>query len=83
MLDCVGADEKCLCVSDPSVAAYLPIVQSSLPRILNAAAPPGGAARENRKQCLKVNGVYGRGLWMGATGRVPGFPIDRLLSGRG
>lgn len=37
-----------------SVMAYLPIVQNSLPRILNAAAPPGGVARENRKQCLKV-----------------------------
>lgn len=36
------------------VAAYLPIVQTSLPRILNATAPPGGVARENRKQCLKV-----------------------------
>uniref|UniRef100_A0A7I4A4D8 PWWP domain-containing protein n=1 Tax=Physcomitrium patens TaxID=3218 RepID=A0A7I4A4D8_PHYPA len=40
------------------VAAYLPIVQSFLPRILNAAAPPGGAARENRKQCLKVLNLW-------------------------
>lgn len=112
MLACVGADEMGLCLLDPSVAAYLPIVQSFLPRILNAAAPPGGAARENRKQCLKVSGVYGD-CWgilfswafsiVGArihsfiyfillvrqgsvggcyTGRVLGFSIDRLLSGR-
>ncbi|XP_010278561.1 PREDICTED: protein HUA2-LIKE 2-like isoform X2 [Nelumbo nucifera] len=29
-------------------------VQAMLPRLLSAAAPPGNAARENRKQCLKV-----------------------------
>nr|XP_024381171.1 protein HUA2-LIKE 1-like [Physcomitrium patens] len=40
------------------VVAYLPIVQSFLPRILNAAAPPGGGARENRKQCLKVLNLW-------------------------
>ncbi|KAG0604909.1 hypothetical protein M758_9G018500 [Ceratodon purpureus] len=40
------------------VSAFLPIVQASLPRILNAAAPPGGSARENRKQCLKVLNLW-------------------------
>lgn len=40
------------------MAVFLPIVQSFLPRILNAAAPPGGVARENRKQCLKVNVLH-------------------------
>ncbi|XP_011625693.1 protein HUA2-LIKE 2 isoform X2 [Amborella trichopoda] len=34
--------------------AYPPAVQALLPRLLSAAAPPGNAARENRRQCLKV-----------------------------
>nr|XP_029124106.1 protein HUA2-LIKE 2 isoform X2 [Elaeis guineensis] len=33
---------------------YPSLVQSVLPRLLSAAAPPGNAARENRRQCLKV-----------------------------
>ncbi|KAJ4957346.1 hypothetical protein NE237_014129 [Protea cynaroides] len=33
---------------------YLSAVQAALPRLLSAAAPPGNAARENRKQCMKV-----------------------------
>ncbi|XP_038988769.1 protein HUA2-LIKE 2-like [Phoenix dactylifera] len=33
---------------------YPSIVQSVLPRLLSAVAPPGNAARENRRQCLKV-----------------------------
>ncbi|KAJ4822810.1 hypothetical protein Tsubulata_015812 [Turnera subulata] len=35
-------------------ASYVPTVQAALPRLLGAAAPPGGSARENRRQCLKV-----------------------------
>uniref|UniRef100_A0A5B7A4W9 Putative ENHANCER OF AG-4 protein 2 isoform X2 n=1 Tax=Davidia involucrata TaxID=16924 RepID=A0A5B7A4W9_DAVIN len=35
-------------------ASYIPTVQAALPRLLGAAAPPGAAARENRRQCLKV-----------------------------
>ncbi|XVE81324.1 hypothetical protein DITRI_Ditri15bG0054800 [Diplodiscus trichospermus] len=35
-------------------ASYIPTVQSALPRLLGAAAPPGASARENRRQCLKV-----------------------------
>ncbi|KAM3343134.1 ENHANCER OF AG-4 protein 2 [Capsicum galapagoense] len=35
-------------------ASYIPAVQAALPRLLGAAAPPGAAARENRRQCLKV-----------------------------
>ncbi|CAM0910635.1 unnamed protein product [Alopecurus aequalis] len=35
-------------------ASYVPSVQAALPRILSAAAPPVGGARENRRQCLKV-----------------------------
>ncbi|XVF37990.1 hypothetical protein REPUB_Repub20aG0059100 [Reevesia pubescens] len=35
-------------------ASYIPIVQTALPRLLGAAAPPGASARENRRQCLKV-----------------------------
>ncbi|XP_071703423.1 ENHANCER OF AG-4 protein 2-like [Rutidosis leptorrhynchoides] len=35
-------------------ASYIPSVQSALPRIIGAAAPPGANARENRRQCLKV-----------------------------
>ncbi|KAK8578478.1 hypothetical protein V6N13_100315 [Hibiscus sabdariffa] len=35
-------------------ASYIPMVQSALPRLLGAAAPPGASARENRRQCLKV-----------------------------
>ncbi|XAR63987.1 hypothetical protein NMG60_11024164 [Bertholletia excelsa] len=35
-------------------ASYIPTVQAALPRLLGAAAPPGVAARENRRQCLKV-----------------------------
>ncbi|XP_077219072.1 protein HUA2-LIKE 2-like [Tasmannia lanceolata] len=33
---------------------YPAAVRDVLPRLLSAAAPPGNAARENRKQCLKV-----------------------------
>ncbi|XP_010905253.1 protein HUA2-LIKE 3 isoform X2 [Elaeis guineensis] len=33
---------------------YPSLVQSVLPRLLSAAAPPGNAAWENRRQCLKV-----------------------------
>ncbi|XP_068662450.1 protein HUA2-LIKE 3-like [Aristolochia californica] len=33
---------------------YLSAVQTVLPRLLSAAAPPGNSARENRRQCLKV-----------------------------
>ncbi|CAJ1932953.1 unnamed protein product [Sphenostylis stenocarpa] len=36
-------------------ASYIPTVQGGLPRLLGAAAPPGASARENRRQCLKVN----------------------------
>uniref|UniRef100_A0A1D1YD06 Hepatoma-derived growth factor-related protein 2 n=1 Tax=Anthurium amnicola TaxID=1678845 RepID=A0A1D1YD06_9ARAE len=35
-------------------ASYIPTVQVALPRLLAAAAPPGAAACENRRQCLKV-----------------------------
>ncbi|GFZ15727.1 Tudor/PWWP/MBT domain-containing protein [Actinidia rufa] len=35
-------------------ASYIPTVQAALPRLLGAAAPSGAAARENRRQCLKV-----------------------------
>ncbi|XWS35144.1 hypothetical protein CRYUN_Cryun21dG0100800 [Craigia yunnanensis] len=35
-------------------ASYIPMVQTALPRLLGAAAPPGASARENRRQCLKV-----------------------------
>ncbi|PSR88306.1 ENHANCER OF AG-4 protein [Actinidia chinensis var. chinensis] len=35
-------------------ASYIPMVQAALPRLLGAAAPSGAAARENRRQCLKV-----------------------------
>ncbi|KAL7001506.1 ENHANCER OF AG-4 protein [Sarracenia purpurea var. burkii] len=35
-------------------ASYIPTVQAALPRLLGAAAPTGAAARENRRQCLKV-----------------------------
>ncbi|KAL1806822.1 hypothetical protein ACET3Z_029890 [Daucus carota] len=35
-------------------ASYIPTVQSVLPRLLGAAAPPEAGARENRRQCLKV-----------------------------
>ncbi|GAA0167903.1 transcription cofactor [Lithospermum erythrorhizon] len=35
-------------------ASYIPIVQAALSRLLGAAAPPGAAACENRRQCLKV-----------------------------
>ncbi|XP_056169312.1 ENHANCER OF AG-4 protein 2 [Syzygium oleosum] len=35
-------------------ASYIPTVQAALSRLLGAAAPPGAAARENRRQCLKV-----------------------------
>ncbi|KAI4365660.1 hypothetical protein MLD38_021625 [Melastoma candidum] len=33
---------------------YISIVQSKLPRLVTAAAPPGHTAHENRRQCLKV-----------------------------
>ncbi|XP_020694987.1 protein HUA2-LIKE 3 isoform X1 [Dendrobium catenatum] len=33
---------------------YPSLVQAVLPRLLSAAAPPGNAASENRRQCLKV-----------------------------
>ncbi|KAE8658443.1 Tudor/PWWP/MBT domain-containing protein, putative isoform 2 [Hibiscus syriacus] len=35
-------------------ASYVPTVQTALPRLLGAAAPPGASSRENRRQCLKV-----------------------------
>ncbi|KAJ7954540.1 ENHANCER OF AG-4 protein 2 [Quillaja saponaria] len=35
-------------------ASYIPMVQAALPRLLGAAAPPGAAFCENRRQCLKV-----------------------------
>ncbi|KAG6516355.1 hypothetical protein ZIOFF_026814 [Zingiber officinale] len=35
-------------------SSYIPAVQEALPRLLNAAAPAGASARENRRQCLKV-----------------------------
>ncbi|XP_019455766.1 PREDICTED: ENHANCER OF AG-4 protein 2-like [Lupinus angustifolius] len=35
-------------------ASYIPAIQGALPRLLRSAAPPGGIARENRRQCLKV-----------------------------
>ncbi|KAG1331785.1 protein HUA2-LIKE 2, partial [Cocos nucifera] len=34
---------------------YPSLVQSVLPRLLSAAAPPGNAAWENRRQCLKAS----------------------------
>ncbi|TYI00488.1 hypothetical protein ES332_A11G137600v1 [Gossypium tomentosum] len=33
---------------------YPSAIQAALPRLLNAAAPPGPNAQENRRQCLKV-----------------------------
>ncbi|XP_022728456.1 protein HUA2-LIKE 3-like isoform X2 [Durio zibethinus] len=33
---------------------YPSAIQATLPRLLNAAAPPGPTAQENRRQCLKV-----------------------------
>nr|GEY59980.1 hypothetical protein [Tanacetum cinerariifolium] len=39
-------------------ASYIPIVQTALPRLLGAAAPPGANARENRRQCLKVLNLW-------------------------
>ncbi|KAL5561638.1 hypothetical protein UlMin_031385 [Ulmus minor] len=33
---------------------YLSAIQTMLPRLLSAAAPPGNSANENRRQCLKV-----------------------------
>ncbi|KAK7242976.1 hypothetical protein RIF29_37758 [Crotalaria pallida] len=33
---------------------FLSAMQAVLPRLLSAAAPPGSAAQENRRQCLKV-----------------------------
>ncbi|XP_047311189.1 ENHANCER OF AG-4 protein 2-like [Impatiens glandulifera] len=35
-------------------ASYIPAVQASLRHLVRAAAPPGAAGRENRRQCLKV-----------------------------
>lgn len=35
-------------------ASYVPTVQAALPRLIGAVAPAGTAARENRRQCLKV-----------------------------
>ncbi|XP_009396154.2 ENHANCER OF AG-4 protein 2 isoform X1 [Musa acuminata AAA Group] len=35
-------------------SSYIPNVQAALPRLLDAAAPPGAGTRENRRQCLKV-----------------------------
>ncbi|XP_074326933.1 ENHANCER OF AG-4 protein 2-like isoform X2 [Apium graveolens] len=40
--------------SQKAGASYIPTVQSALPRLLGAAAPPEAGARENRRQCLKV-----------------------------
>eukprot|EP00268_Persea_americana_P046940 TRINITY_DN4856_c0_g1_i5.p1 TRINITY_DN4856_c0_g1~~TRINITY_DN4856_c0_g1_i5.p1 ORF type:complete len:1289 (+),score=321.23 TRINITY_DN4856_c0_g1_i5:403-4269(+) len=37
---------------------YPPAVQAVLPQLLAAAAPSGNAARENRRQCLKVLRVW-------------------------
>lgn len=34
---------------------YLSAIQAVLPRLLSAAAPPGSAAHENRRQCLKAS----------------------------
>lgn len=45
---------SCNVYSGIAGASYIPIVQTALPRLLGAAAPPGANARENRKQCLKV-----------------------------
>ncbi|KAJ7566053.1 hypothetical protein O6H91_02G086200 [Diphasiastrum complanatum] len=39
-------------------AAYPPVVQAALPRLLKAAAPAGNGARENRRQCLKVLNLW-------------------------
>ncbi|GLT37456.1 hypothetical protein SLA2020_117730 [Shorea laevis] len=39
-------------------ASYIPTVQAALPRLLAAAAPLGNSARENRRQCLKVLGLW-------------------------
>ncbi|GJT06163.1 enhancer of AG-4 protein 2 isoform X1 [Tanacetum coccineum] len=39
-------------------ASYIPIVQTALPRLLGAAAPPGANARENRRQCVKVLNLW-------------------------
>lgn len=41
-------------ISGIAGSSYIPTVQSALPRLLGAAAPPGVGARENRRQCLKV-----------------------------
>lgn len=42
-------------ISGIAGASYIPTVQAALPRLLGSAAPPGAGARENRRQCLKVN----------------------------
>ncbi|XP_057820295.2 uncharacterized protein LOC131033169 isoform X2 [Cryptomeria japonica] len=39
-------------------SSYIPAVQGALPRLLAAAAPTEGAARENRRQCLKVLRIW-------------------------
>lgn len=39
-------------------ASYIPAVEAALPRLLGAAAPTGGNARENRRQCLKVASFF-------------------------
>ncbi|GLT96590.1 hypothetical protein SLE2022_142000 [Rubroshorea leprosula] len=39
-------------------ASYIPTVQAALPRLLLAAAPSGNGAYENRRQCLKVLGLW-------------------------
>ncbi|KAF9604694.1 hypothetical protein IFM89_009130 [Coptis chinensis] len=44
---------------------YPSAVQAMLPRLLSAVAPPGSAARENRKQCLKASkNRYVLKLWL-------------------
>ncbi|RVX20823.1 Protein HUA2-like 3 [Vitis vinifera] len=42
---------------------YPSAIQSALPRLLSAAAPPGSAAQENRRQCLKASEEVLR-LWL-------------------
>lgn len=39
-------------------SSYIPTVQAALPRLLAAAIPSGSGARENRRQCLKVLGLW-------------------------
>ncbi|EPS67443.1 hypothetical protein M569_07331, partial [Genlisea aurea] len=38
--------------------SYIPVVKAALPRLIAAAAPANAGAQENRRQCLKVLGLW-------------------------